>query len=381
MRILLVSLWHVEYAIELAEALGKYHYVHLVLFKERVKHTVGQSALSDLGPNLRCSLLPFQSLRHPSTISTAIKIFGIVCRFNPDVIHIQECYNPLNTLFFFLRGYPIIATVHDAAVHPGKEARSIPKWKLSLNNMIRKYAYHKIIVHGHAVKKQYLQIYKEAEQDIFVIPHGCLFSFKTYEENQSIEEPNTVLFFGRIQQYKGLRYLIEAEPLVSEVIPDFKIIIAGEGDDLAKHKSRILNNPHYEIHDGFIPNKSVAKFFNRASIIVLPYIEASQSGIVAMAFAFGKPVIVTNVGSLSEMVIDDYSGIVVPPQNATELGQAIIRLLKDSSKRERLARNTKRIARTELGWNNIAKLTVEVYRKAVVCMETKLPKQRLGPIL
>lgn len=372
MRILLVSLHHVEYAIELAEAIGKYNQVHLVLLKERVQHTVGENAVTRLGPNFGCSLLSFQSLRHPSTVKVLCEIVGIVSRFKPYVIHLQECYNPLNTIFFFLRNYPIIATVHDVVVHPGEDSRSIPGWKLSLVNMIRKYAYQKIIVHGHALKQFYLQIYKKFEEDIFVIPHGCLFSFQESDPNQDIEEPHTVLFFGRIHQYKGLQYLIEAEPLVSEVIPDFKIIIAGKGDDLTKYKPQLLSNLHFEIHDGFIPNENVATFFRRASIIVLPYIEASQSGIVAMAYAFGKPVIVTNVGSLGEMVQHDYSGIIVPPEDAVALGQAIIKLLKDSSKRQKLARNAQMISQTELGWEHIARLTVVAYQNTRVSKETRL---------
>lgn len=362
MRILLVSLHHVEYAIELAKAIGKYHHVHLVLHKQRVKLTVGETAINNLEPNLRCSLLSYRSLRHPSIVNIILEIFRIIFRHKPDVIHLQECNNPLNIVFYLQRKYPVITTIHDIFVHPGKEGSSIPSWKLSLNNMVRKYAYQKVIVHGHWLKQLYLKRYKNAEQDIFVIPHGCLFSFHKWESDEATEEQHAVLFFGRIQRYKGLKYLIDAEPIVSRKILNFKIIIAGKGSDLSKYKQRLLSNPHYEIHDSFIPNKNVAQFFSRASIIVLPYIEASQSGIVAIAFAFGKPVIVTNVGSLGEMVQHDYSGIVVPPKNPQALAQAIMRLLKDSAERHRLAWNVRKISRTTLGWEHIAKLTIGAYQ-------------------
>ena len=339
MRILLVSLYFVEYALELAEAIGKSEQVHLVLSKGRVKATVGYDVLNRLGPNLSFSLLSFTSLKNPTVIRTILEIFGIVRQFKPDVIHLQECFNPLNGVFLFFQTYTIAATVHDVMIHPGVQRQRVPKWKRFFVDMIRKHAYQKVIVHGRALKQKYIESYKRDEADIFVIPHGCLFSYQKQDVNNVTEEPHTILFFGRIQEYKGLRYLIGAEPFVSNAVPDLKIIVAGEGDELTKYKQRMVSNSHYEIHDGFIPNTNVAEYFQRASIIVLPYIEASQSGVVAMAFAFGKPVIVTDVGSLSEMVQDGYSGIVIPPRDALALAEAMISLLSDSRKRRRLARN------------------------------------------
>ena len=364
MRIMLVSLWHVEYAMELAMAIAKHNDVHLILLRKRVKETVGENTLTSLEPVLSCSLLNFRSLKHHSTVIAIMKTVATVFRFKPDVIHIQECYNPLNIIFLFLRKFPIVATVHDVVVHTGEDSQTVPRWKLFLVNINRKFAYKKIIVHGYALKQLYLQTYKNTEQDIFVIPHGCLFTFHESEQNNAVQEPYTVLFFGRINRYKGLKYLIKAEPIVREKIPGIRIIVAGKGEDLEKYKLQILSNPHYEIHDHFIPNRDVAELFQRAAIIVLPYVEASQSGVVAMAFAFGKPVIVANVGSLAEMVKDNYTGIVIPPRDSLALADAMISLLSDSSKRRRMASHTHVVSKTKLAWDSVARLTVETYVEA-----------------
>ena len=86
-----MSFWHIEYAIELAEAIGKYNSVHLVLLKDRVKQTVGETAISSLGPNVHCSLISYKTLRHLSVLKILSTIFGIVSRFKPDVIHLSTC--------------------------------------------------------------------------------------------------------------------------------------------------------------------------------------------------------------------------------------------------------------------------------------------------
>ena len=99
--------------------------------------------------------------------------------------------------------------------------------------------------------------------------------------------------------------------------------------------------------------------------MVLPYIEASQSGIVSLAYTFGKPVVVTNVGSIPEVVDDGQTGIIVPPENAEALAKALVELLNDDEKRERMGQNALFKAKTMLSWETIAEQTAAVYRQVV----------------
>ena len=365
MKILLVSLYFVEYAVELANALGEKNEVHLVLSKHRVYETIGKQLDERITNNVSYSLLSKRSLRPSSILMTLYSIFKILMTFRCDVIHLQECGNPINLLFVLFGFKPVVATVHDVNVHPGKESSSKKSWQLWALNKIRRYGYSKIIVHGEKLKKQFIAHYNRPDKDIFVVPHGCLFSFLSEQDKGIAEEPYTVLIFGRIEEYKGLKYLIEAEHLVSEVFPDFKVIVAGRGDDLETYKSILLSNPHFEVHDRFIPNNEVASFFQRVSVVVLPYIEASQSGIVAMAIAFAKPVIVTNVGSLPEMVEHDVTGIVIPPKNTMALSRAILDLLSDTQKRRYLSQNARQATLTIFSWQHIAMLTDKVYQNTM----------------
>jgi glycosyltransferase involved in cell wall biosynthesis len=359
MKILLVSLYFVEYAVELANALGEKNQVHLVLSKHRVHETISKQLDERITNKVSYTLLYNRSLRSLSILKTIRSIFKILMTFRCDVIHLQESANPLNLLFTLFSFRPVVATIHDVQLHPGSSLRL---WRFWLIGKIRRYGYSKIIVHGDNLRQQFVNHYKRPAQDVFVVPHGCLFSFLPDKERKNVEEPHAVLFFGRIEEYKGLRYLIEAEPLVREVFPDFKVIVAGRGADMRVYKSILLSNPHFEVHDRFIPNNEIASFFQRASVVVLPYIEASQSGIVAMAFAFGKPVVATDVGSLGEMVEDGKSGILVPPRDVKKLADAIIYLLQNKDRRKKMGREALELAKTTLSWEHVAYLTEEVYQ-------------------
>ena len=372
MRILLVSLHHVEYAVELAHALGEKYRVHLVLLKGKVANTIGAQIDQKIGGNVTCTQLPYTSMKHPSIIHVLFSIFYLHFKFRPDVIHLQESVNPLNFFFLLFKSKPIVVTVHDVSIHPGTPTlkKKNKSWKIKLFHRSRKLS-NKLIVHGEILKQQFLRKFKRSSHDVCVVPHGALFSYIPDNETRVDEEPHTVLFFGRVQKYKGLKYLLDAEPLVSEVLPEFKIIVAGRGEDIEIYRSQLLSNAHFELHDHFIPNRDVYKFFLRASTIVLPYIEGSQSGIAAIAFAFGKPVIATNVGSIPEMVEHNKTGIIVPAKNKEILSQAIIDLLQNPDKRKLFSQNVKNAALTKFGWHHIAELTTQSYEQAIDSMHLK----------
>jgi len=360
MKILLVSLHHVEYTAELVRALSYNHNLHLVLSMPKVAQTLNKDLDRLLGGGASYTLLEKYSGKNPKILRNFIIILKLLNNFRPDIIHIQES-SDLSNLAFIVWAAPLVVTVHDVNFHPGSEGRHLMR---CLHKFACRYIYGKIIVHGERLKNELVEGAGRSPHDIFSIPHGCLFSFDSTRLNTTEEEEYTVLFFGRILQYKGLRYLIEATPLVAEKILNFKVIIAGTGKDLAEHRKFLEDDPHFELHDRFIPNAEVRRFFCRCSLVVLPYIEASQSGIVAMAFAFGKPVVATDVGSLGEMIEDGKSGILVPPRDVKKLADAIIYLLQCKDIRKKMGVEALRAAKSTFSWNRIACLTEQVYEEA-----------------
>ncbi len=136
-----------------------------------------------------------------------------------------------------------------------------------------------------------------------------------------------ILFFGFVREYKGLRYLLESLPLVLKYYP-IHLLIAGEIWQGAKVYSGLIRNlrlqDHLTLVNRYIPNEKVGLYFSAADLVVVPYISATQSGIVQMSFGFKRPVVVGNVGGLPEVVDDRRTGYLVRPRDPGAIAQAVL---------------------------------------------------------
>jgi len=284
---------------------------------------------------------------------------------NPDIIHITH---ELRFPFFFAwlvhRNYPVVVTIHEPKPFSLGLIRKILIDKIQLINgkLIAKVS-DKVIVHGEQHKRYILQ-QNIPSGKIEVIPHGEFSFFARYSKGVTKTIQNNILFFGRITSYKGIEYLIQAGKLIEEHIPDVTITIAGEGD-FAKYKTLIEGNDRFILCNRFIQDEEVAEFFQKASLVVLPYIDGSQSGIISIAYAFRKPVVATDVGNFSEMVENGETGFIVPPKDSDALAKAIIKLLKDVDLRAKMGENGYRLMRERMQWDKIAEKTLATYVEAV----------------
>ncbi len=138
-----------------------------------------------------------------------------------------------------------------------------------------------------------------------------------------------LLFFGFVREYKGLTYLLDAMPSITAAMPGLQLWVVG---DFGQDRERYLR----QIHDlaleervvpveGYVPDREVEKYFAAADLVVCPYISATQSGIVQIAYGFEKPVIVTEVGGLPEVVQERRTGYIVPPGNPEAIADAVLR--------------------------------------------------------
>jgi len=362
MRVVIYTFDHIEYTIQLAEALSKLEDIMLMLPENKpgLSRNWFRKVLTD-----NVSIEPYYQprLRYPTNLLSLFRTVKKIKDFNPDILHLQGEHPWFNLILPFLtKKYPLVATVHDVVLHVGDvKSRKIPPF---IYRLPVRYA-EEIIVHGEKLKKEMMEKYNISVDNIHVIPRGVNSIYKRFLKRNIEEEEHLILFFGRIYEYKGLRYLIEAEPLITEKVPKAKIIIAGRGENFGKYLKMMVHRKKFIIHNQAISGRMVAELFQRASVVVLPYIEASQSGIVPLAYAFKKPVVVTDVGSIPEVVDDGKTGYVVPPRDPERLAQAIIDLLMDREKRRKMGENGYRKTEEELSWDNIAAKTVEIYRKAL----------------
>ncbi|BBO68083.1 hypothetical protein DSCA_20130 [Desulfosarcina alkanivorans] len=324
-----------------------------------MEQTIGKKKLKKIldSNNLQYTILKKYPGKNIKVFKNLLSLILLVFRFKPSIIHIQES-GDIHYLSLFLFRVPIVVTVHDVLPHFGT------KFKYNtLLQYVRRCVYKNVIVHGEKLKQEYLDNFNSKLKYLYSIPHGSLFSFKNDEEKIK-EEKNTILFFGRMEKYKGLKFLIEACILVEREIPGFKVLIAGDGDDLKKRKNE-LSKKIFEVHDEFIPNEKVSGFFKRCTLVVLPYVEASQSGVVAMAFAFKKPVIATNVGSIPEMVENGNTGLIVSPHNSDDLKDAIVYLLNHNEIRKKFSNEISILTKKKFSWDSISIETEKVYQEVM----------------
>jgi len=134
------------------------------------------------------------------------------------------------------------------------------------------------------------------------------------------------LFFGFVRPYKGLRFLLEAMPEVLAQV-EMHLLIVGEFWEGKEMYLEIINRlgigKAVSIVDRYVSNEEVAVFFSAADVVVLPYIDVTQSAVVQLAYGFGKPVITTSVGDLQDVVKHQQTGLIVPPANSAALAEAL----------------------------------------------------------
>lgn len=270
-----------------------------------------------------------------------------------DVYHVVAAHewNPILGILVKVLRKPLIYTVHDPSHHLGaplpiriSEAlfRKIPDAMVALSTQGRE----QMIADGLPAGR------------VFYAPIAVYSEFA--KANQSaLPQENVMLFFGRIEPYKGLDLLLRAMPAVFASFADWKLIVAGSGD-ITAYKDQ-LNHPQIEVLNRYLSDEEIAVLMQRSRFLVLPYIEATQSGVVPIAYAFARPVIVTDVGSLRDMVIHGKTGLLIPPNAVNALQDAIQSLASDLSLCERMGNAAYRLGQEEWGWGKITRSLLDIY--------------------
>jgi glycosyltransferase involved in cell wall biosynthesis len=168
------------------------------------------------------------------------------------------------------------------------------------------------------------------------------------------EDQPILLFFGFVRPYKGIEFLIQSLPLVLKK-RNVHLLVVGESwappNFYEKYAHQIGVAHAVTFINQYIPNENLFAYFDLADVVVLPYVSATQSATIQLAFGFGKPVITTRVGGLAEVVQDGINGLVVPPQDAQALARAILRFY-DEQLAEPLSKNARQTVQ-EFSWQQL----------------------------
>jgi D-inositol-3-phosphate glycosyltransferase len=314
-----------------------------------------------------------------SRIDKTVKYFRYLMRLysyikkNADVVHFQFFRRRrIESLFYYLlskSGVKLVHTVHD--VIPLDESKT----DRFFNNIVYK-ASSRLIVHSEPNKKV-LSGFNIDPAKIYPVPHGNFDVFLTEEmvtrdcarkKLSLTTDAEVLLFFGFIKKYKGLDLLLDAFEIASSKNKKLYLVIAGATDteELNQHYlSRIGNitsGDRIIYHNRFIDDKEVQVYFQSADLVVLPYKQISHSGVMHLAYSFGRPLIVTDAGDFIFTVTDDKSGFVVSRYEPEVLASVIEEGFSDKQKLEQMSTHILGLNNTKYTWENAARLTKEVYQ-------------------
>jgi glycosyltransferase involved in cell wall biosynthesis len=221
------------------------------------------------------------------------------------------------------------------------------------------------IVHSTEDQQSLLSMFPEAKVIKNFHPTYNVFNLGDFDSNRIRKkygiEGNIILFFGFVREYKGLKYLIKALPEVLSKT-DVTLLIVGEFWKNKNEYLDLINNLGIEdkiiVIDEYIPNEEVGLYFSAADLIVQPYVSATGSGIIQIAFGFNKPVIATKVGCLPEIIEDGKTGYLVPPKSSHDLAEAIIKFFRNDN-REVFNNNINR-EKDKFSWNRMVDVIEEL---------------------
>ncbi|MCA9245483.1 MAG: glycosyltransferase family 4 protein [Planctomycetales bacterium] len=357
-----------EYSVRHANALAEVADVLLMLPEDiaaehRDKLSTKVELFAFAGPRLRQPLRQFGAAR---------KILNRLDAYEPSVLHLQAGHLWFNCALAVARRWPLVVTIHNPRHHVGdRSSRRTPQCMLD-------YGYRRadhVIVHGDQLKAETVEQLGIATEKIHVVPHIAMGEMP--QDMPPVEEDSSlVLFFGRIWEYKGLRYLIEAEPLISEAVPNLRIMIAGRGDNFEKYRRLMVHPDRFLVENEYVSETRRYEMFSQAALVVLPYIEATQSGVVPVAYTHGKAVVATRVGALPECVDDGDTGLLVPPRDVKALADAIVQLLTDPQRRRTMGHNGRRKLEQECSDGIVAHAHLDAYQRAIESHEANRKERR-----
>jgi len=296
---------------------------------------------------------------YPTFYYRLLQIAALIRRQKPDILHLQDVHPVLNGMLPFIGSTKVVQTLHDVQPHIGEE---LWYYRFACNYAVHRAS--KVIVHGEHLKQEFIKCHPQAKHKVNVVPHGVGTLFLKYIK-QDVEEGRNILCLGRIVRYKGIEVFIKAAMKAHELLSQHSFIVAGSGD-ISEYIPLLKGcGPYMKVDNRQLSDEEVAEYLQTSEQVVLPYLEASQSGILSTAYAFGKPVIVTRVGSLHEVVDDGVTGIIIPPGDVDALVDAMVKLARDAKLREQMKAAIARKIEKELSWDVVARRTLEVYEQAL----------------
>ncbi|MFN8163980.1 MAG: glycosyltransferase family 4 protein [Solirubrobacterales bacterium] len=357
LRVWLACDWFVKYVVGLAEGLTEVGCEVTLLTRDHDQEFGGEPGAMRSFVSARLD----GRVRHlelggrvsdPRAIGAVLTTRRACRRWGPDVVHVQDSL--ANDFRLALasglppRSYAL--TVHDPVPHPGD---ATPPLTTRLSRRVLRRAAGLVFVHSEELRAE-LTATGGTRAPIEVVPHGVGAAAPA-----PLPARKSLLFFGRISHYKGLDVLLDAMPRIWQAHPEMTLTVAGEGEGGAPDHS-LLSDPRVAYRAEHVPEESIPALFAAATCVVLPYRQASQSGVGSLAREHGRAVVATRVGGLPELVTPDW-GRLVAPEDPEALAEAILEVVDTPGLAEEMGRAAAGSG-DQLDWGSVAAKTVAAYR-------------------
>jgi len=279
-----------------------------------------------------------------------------------DAVHFQWLTVPPLDARLLPHGRPLVLTAHDVLAREPRGGRL--GRRLARAGQRRLFdRVDAVVVHSEHGRARLLRDAGVEPGKVHVIPHGAFAHLLDLPEERPLPQElasgdgPVALFFGLLRPYKGLDVLLEAW----RGITGAELWVVGlPRMDVAP--LRAAAPPGVRFDERYVADEEIPALFRRADLVVLPYREIDQSGVLFTALAFGRPLLLSAVGGFPEVAAEGAAELVSPPGDPAALHAALVRLLADPAARERLAEGARRAALGRFGWDAIARRHLDLYR-------------------
>ncbi|UCE43470.1 MAG: glycosyltransferase family 4 protein [Candidatus Bathyarchaeota archaeon] len=321
-------------------------------------------------------------LGHPNFLTWALlfnhfiekKIADVNRKVDFDVIHVHDWLTGFAGISFkHQMQKPMVATIHGTEVGRAQGLHNPDSFTIDGIEWWTTYEADKVIVTSDSMKGEVHGHFHLPQEKIEIIPNGIDPKRYNASVNRSAvrgrygvnPREKLILCVGRLVPQKGIEYLISAVPRISERYREARLLIVGEGW-LRGHLERIARSTGYQrkiTFTGWIPDHELIALLNSADVLVVPSIY-EPFGIVALeGMAAGVPVVVSDIGGLSEIVDHERTGILAYSRSPESIAWAIERVLSDPDHSEWLVTNARDMIQKTYSWEAIAMRTAKVYKE------------------
>jgi glycosyltransferase involved in cell wall biosynthesis len=314
-----------------------------------------------------------------------LRLLRYAAKAEPPIFHIlwnnrfEYFDRTLLLLYYKLMGKRLAFTAHNVNAGQRDSTDSLLN-RLTLRAQYRLVDH--VFVHTTKMKEDLHSQFGVPRERVSTIPYGInnavpVRGVSAVEAKRALglaAEEKAVLFFGRITPYKGLEYLVRALADLDKKARGYRLIVAGTPHGHEDYWGGIRQtliatglDPRVIARTEFIPEEEIEVFFKAADVLVLPYTDIFQSGVLILSYSFGLPVVSADVGSLGEYVLEGRTGCLFKPRSHEDLAAALERYFGSELYANLDARraDVQAVASERHSWNAVGEITCETYQRMV----------------